>query len=291
MSYRAPVGEMRFLLDQVLGAGRLAETGALRRGDAGDGRGGARRGGAARRGRAGAAAAGRRPRAGAAGERRGADDAGVRRGLPAGRGRAAGSGSPPSPAHGGMGLPVTLATCVGEMFAGANLALSLAPLLTPGADRGAGGARRRGAEGGLPAAARRRRLDRDDEPDRAAGGLGRRRGADAGRAARRRQLRGHRAEDLHLLGRPRHGGERLPSGAGAAAGGAGRGPGASRSSWCRSWCRTRDGRPGVANAVRAVSLEHKMGLHGSPTCVMEFDGAPRLAGRRAAPGAWRRCSR
>ena len=34
-----------------------------------------------------------------------------------------------------------------------------------------------------------------------------------------------------------------------------------------------DGRPGVANAVRAVSLEHKMGLHGSPTCVMEFDGA------------------
>jgi hypothetical protein len=33
------------------------------------------------------------------------------------------------------------------------------------------------------------------------------------------------------------------------------------------------GRPGVRNAVRAISLEHKMGLHGSPTCVMEFDGA------------------
>ena len=34
-----------------------------------------------------------------------------------------------------------------------------------------------------------------------------------------------------------------------------------------------DGRPGVANAVRVVSLEHKMGLHGSPTAVMEYDGA------------------
>ena len=34
-----------------------------------------------------------------------------------------------------------------------------------------------------------------------------------------------------------------------------------------------DGRPGVANAVKVVSLEHKMGLHGSPTAVMQYDGA------------------
>lgn len=34
-----------------------------------------------------------------------------------------------------------------------------------------------------------------------------------------------------------------------------------------------DGEPGVANSLRVVSLEHKMGLHGSPTCVMEYDGA------------------
>ncbi len=33
------------------------------------------------------------------------------------------------------------------------------------------------------------------------------------------------------------------------------------------------GRPGVANRLRAISLEHKLGLHGSPTCVMEYDGA------------------
>ncbi|MFV0358420.1 acyl-CoA dehydrogenase [Tropicimonas sp.] len=34
-----------------------------------------------------------------------------------------------------------------------------------------------------------------------------------------------------------------------------------------------DGNPGVANAVRVVSLERKLGIHGSPTCVMEYSGA------------------
>ncbi len=34
-----------------------------------------------------------------------------------------------------------------------------------------------------------------------------------------------------------------------------------------------NGNPGVANTLKVVSLEHKMGIHGSPTAVMEFDGA------------------
>ncbi|MEL6550464.1 MAG: acyl-CoA dehydrogenase [Pseudomonadota bacterium] len=34
-----------------------------------------------------------------------------------------------------------------------------------------------------------------------------------------------------------------------------------------------DGTPGERNSLRVVSLEHKLGIHGSPTCVMEFDGA------------------
>ena len=34
-----------------------------------------------------------------------------------------------------------------------------------------------------------------------------------------------------------------------------------------------DGNPGVANSLRPVSLEHKLGLHGSPTAVMEYDRA------------------
>ncbi|MFN3938159.1 MAG: acyl-CoA dehydrogenase [Gemmobacter sp.] len=34
-----------------------------------------------------------------------------------------------------------------------------------------------------------------------------------------------------------------------------------------------DGRPGRRNSLHVVSLEHKMGLHGSPTAVMQYDGA------------------
>ena len=33
------------------------------------------------------------------------------------------------------------------------------------------------------------------------------------------------------------------------------------------------GNPGARNGLRVISLEHKLGLHGSPTCVMQFDGA------------------
>ncbi|MDG1532312.1 MAG: acyl-CoA dehydrogenase [Paracoccaceae bacterium] len=33
------------------------------------------------------------------------------------------------------------------------------------------------------------------------------------------------------------------------------------------------GKPGVANSLKVVSLEHKMGIHGSPTAVMQYDGA------------------
>jgi alkylation response protein AidB-like acyl-CoA dehydrogenase len=34
-----------------------------------------------------------------------------------------------------------------------------------------------------------------------------------------------------------------------------------------------DGKPGQANALRVGSLEHKLGIHGSPTCVMLYEGA------------------
>ncbi len=34
-----------------------------------------------------------------------------------------------------------------------------------------------------------------------------------------------------------------------------------------------DGNPGARNSLRVVSLEHKLGLHGSPTAVMEYDEA------------------
>src|SRR3546814_8667613 len=34
-----------------------------------------------------------------------------------------------------------------------------------------------------------------------------------------------------------------------------------------------DGSLGPRNAVRCVSIEHKMGMHGSATCTMAFEGA------------------
>ncbi|MCQ0969009.1 acyl-CoA dehydrogenase (plasmid) [Paracoccus sp. TK19116] len=34
-----------------------------------------------------------------------------------------------------------------------------------------------------------------------------------------------------------------------------------------------EGKPGVANSLKVVSLEHKLGIHGSPTCVMSYEGA------------------
>ncbi|MHA7852260.1 acyl-CoA dehydrogenase [Roseovarius sp.] len=33
------------------------------------------------------------------------------------------------------------------------------------------------------------------------------------------------------------------------------------------------GKPGRANDLKVVGVEHKMGLHGSPTCTMQYDGA------------------
>ena len=42
---------------------------------------------------------------------------------------------------------------------------------------------------------------------------------------------------------------------------------------CPKFIPEADGTLGPRNAMRAIGLEHKMGLHGSPTCVMEFDGA------------------
>ena len=34
-----------------------------------------------------------------------------------------------------------------------------------------------------------------------------------------------------------------------------------------------NGNPGLRNSLKVVSLEHKLGLHGSPTAVMQYDGA------------------
>ena len=85
----------------------------------------------------------------------------------------------------------------------------------------------------------------------------------------------------------------VPSGAGAAARRARRARAASRSSSCRnSWSRTT-ARSARRNDVFCASIEHKLGIHGSPTCTMiygdgfvsgEREGRGRLADRRGEQG-------
>ena len=110
-----------------------------------------------------------------------------------------------------------------------------------------------------------------------------------GRPRRRGGLGDHRTEDLHFLGRQRPCGERLPPRARAHARGAG---GHARHQHVHgAEAPARGGRhPGARNALRVVSLEKKLGLHGAPTAVMSFEGAKGwLVGPSTA--AWRRCSR
>ena len=119
MTYRAPVGEMRFLLEHVLGAGRLAET--ERFADATSETIEAVLGEAAKLAEEVLAPLRR------AGDLDGARlENGVVRTTPgfaaAYRALAAGGwvGIAADPAHGGMGLPVILLTCVGEMCSAAE---------------------------------------------------------------------------------------------------------------------------------------------------------------------------
>ena len=61
---------------------------------------------------------------------------------------------------------------------------------------------------------------------------------------------------------------------------------ASRCSWCRSCCVNEDGSLGARNDVRAHSIEHKLGIHASPTCTMVYGDQRRrgrLSGRRGEP--------
>jgi acyl-CoA dehydrogenase len=271
MSYRAPVAEMRFLLDHVLGAGRLAATERFAEATP-------------ETVEAILAEAARLAEDVLAPLRRAGDlqpprlENGVVRATPgfagAYRQLAAGGwvGIAADPAHGGMGLPLTLATCVGEMLAGANLALSLAPLLTQGQIE----ALERHADATLKAVYLPRLVAGDwtgtmnlTEPQA---------GSDVGAVRTRAERRddgsysitGQKifiswgdhdlAENVcHLVL------ARLPDAA----------PGTKGISLFLVPKLIPDdrGRPGVANAVRAIALEHKMGLHGSPTCVMAFEGA------------------
>lgn len=42
---------------------------------------------------------------------------------------------------------------------------------------------------------------------------------------------------------------------------------------CPKFMVNEDGRPGARNKVKCIGLEEKIGIHASPTCVMDYDGA------------------
>ena len=176
------------------------------------------------------------------------------------------------PAHGGMGLPQTLATAVNEMFSSACLALGINPLMTQGQIE----ALEHHAGADLRALYLPRLISGDwcatmnlTEPQA---------GSDVGALRCRAEpaeggafaIRGQKiyiswadndftANVCHLVL------ARLPDGA----------PGTRGISlfMVPKFIPDAAGRPGARNGLRVLSLEEKTGLHGSPTAVMEYDGA------------------
>ena len=176
--------------------------------------------------------------------------------------------------HGGMGLPAALATAVQEMWHGANLALGLCPLLNLGAIQALITHADPVLQGQyLPhlVAGEWTATMNLTEPQA---------GSDLGqiktRAVRdgdRFRLHGQKifitfgehdmaANIIHLV---------LARAPGGPAGTRGLGL-----YLVPKFMPKADGSPGARNDVRCVSLEHKLGIHGSPTAVMAFgdnDGA------------------
>ena len=141
----------------------------------------------------------------------------------------------------------------------------------------------RGAEGRLPAAPRLRRLVRHDEPDRAALRHRPRAAPDPRRAAARRQLSRHRAEDLHLRRRARPRRQHRAPGAGAHS----RRPGGRKGHLALHRAEVpAEGRRRARGAQRPL-LRQDRGEDGHPRqrhLRDELRRGDRVAGRRAAQG-------
>ncbi len=176
------------------------------------------------------------------------------------------------PAQGGMGLPQTLATCVTDMFSGANLALQLNPLLSIGQIE----ALEHHASDALKALYLRKLISGEwqgtmnlTEPQA---------GSDLGALTTRAEpladgsyaVSGQKiyitwgdadfARNIcHLVL------ARLPD--------APKGSAGISLFLVPKFLPDALGNPGPRNSLSVVSLEHKLGLHGSPTCVMQYDAA------------------
>jgi len=174
--------------------------------------------------------------------------------------------------YGGMGLPITLLSCVNDMMASACLALQLNPMLTQGQIE----ALEHHASDAIKALYLPKLISGEwsgtmnlTEPQA---------GTDVGALRSRAEpnpdgsyaITGQKifitwgdndftANVCHLVL------ARLPDGA----------PGVKGISlfMVPKFIPDAAGNPGPRNSLHVVSLEHKLGIHGSPTCVMQFDGA------------------
>jgi alkylation response protein AidB-like acyl-CoA dehydrogenase len=271
MPYRAPLGEIRFLLDHVAGFAQVAAT--ARFAEAGPDSVAAILAGAARLSEEVLAPLSR------AGDLHPARIVDGKVLTPPGfaaayRTMAAGGwiGLTARPESGGMGLPQTLAVAVHDMMAGANLALHLLPLLAMGQIE----ALERHADPALQAIFLPRLTAGDwtatmnlTEPQA---------GSDVG-AIRTRAEPGPEGT-FRITGQKIYitwadhdfGGNvchlvlaRLPDAPSGTKG--------LSLFLVPKFLPDAQGRPGQPNALRVAGLEHKLGLHGSPTATMVYDGA------------------
>ena len=176
------------------------------------------------------------------------------------------------PAHGGMGLPLTVTTCVNDMMSAACLSLQLNPLMTQGQIE----ALEHHASDELKAIYLPKLVSGEwcgtmnlTEPQA---------GSDVGALSTKAVPNGDGSYAVtgqkifiswgdndfsgnicHLVL------ARLPDGA----------PGTKGISlfMVPKFIPDENGNPGKRNSLSVVSLEHKMGLHGSPTAVMAYEGA------------------
>src|SRR6056297_1441464 len=177
-----------------------------------------------------------------------------------------------SPEHGGMGLPMAITTAVNEMMSGACLSIQLSPLMTQGqiealehhasdeikaiylpklvSGEWSGTMNLTEAQAGSDVGALRTKAEPKGDGTYAITG--------------QKIYISWGDNDItpnvcHLVL------ARLPDGA----------PGTKGISlfMVPKFIPDATGAPGVRNAVSVVSLEHKMGLHGSPTAVMQYDSA------------------
>ena len=177
-----------------------------------------------------------------------------------------------SPEYGGMGLPMTITTAVNEMMAGACLSLQLNPLMTQGQIE----ALEHHASDAIKSLYLPKLISGEwcgtmnlTEPQA---------GSDVGALRAKAEDNGDgtyavTGQKIYISWGDNDFSEnvchlvlaRLPGGAGGTKG--------ISLFLVPKLIPDSDGTPGVANALKVVSLEHKMGLHGSPTAVMQYDGA------------------